>query len=289
MGTWGAGLYEDDQASDLKNTIALLSKVPAQGERLLQILEKNWGSCDPDDDDGRLFWLVVADQFERRGIDCPRVPATALSIIASGVDLESAKDKGADHKFLKQRALALEELRKRLITPRPIKPHKKAGKAPGAVLNIGEVYAFPAMNGIAWSPHRLPYLPPFEPNEWGAMVVLATGRAFDWLPWCALASLTVDPAVKPTLADVLGARLITHFQTNGAGIFVPKKAHAKGLGMELLGHIKLDPALVKPTLSKWGIETAVQMDWTISYGAYSASCKGLPIGCELASLIVEEA
>jgi hypothetical protein len=106
MGTWGAGLYEDDQASDLKNTIALLSKVPAEGARLLQILEKNWGSCDPRDDDGRLFWLVVADQFERRGIDCPRPQATALSIIASGADLDSAADKGADDKFLKERARA---------------------------------------------------------------------------------------------------------------------------------------------------------------------------------------
>jgi hypothetical protein len=145
------------------------------------------------------------------------------------------------------------------------------------------------MNGIGWSPNRLPYLPPFAANEWGAMVVLASGRAFDWLPWCALASLAVDPTVKPTLADVMGARLITHLQTNGAGIFVPKLAHAKGLGLQLLGSIELDPASVKPTLSKWGAERAVQMDWTISYAAYSASCKGLPIGCELASLIVKGA
>ncbi len=282
MGTWGAALYDDDQASDLKNTIALISKVPAEGERLLQILEKNWGNCDPGDDDGRLFWLVVADQFERRGIDCPRLPAMALSIIAGGADLESARDKGADDKFLKERALALDELRQRLIAPRPIKPRKKAGKAPDAVLSTGEVYTFPAMNGVAWCPYRLPYDPPFEPNEWGAMVVLASGRAFDWLPWCALASLTVDPTVKPTLADAAGARLITHLQTNGAGIFVPKKAHATGL--ELLGHIKLDPTLVKPHLSNFGVDAAIQMDWTIAYGAYSASIKGLPIGCELASL-----
>lgn len=32
MGAWGAALYDDDSVSDLKNTLALLSKVPANGE-----------------------------------------------------------------------------------------------------------------------------------------------------------------------------------------------------------------------------------------------------------------
>lgn len=287
MSAWGAGLYDDDQARDLKNTIALICKVPAEGDRLLHMLEESRGDCT--DEDERLFWLVVADQFERRGIECARVAATALSIIASGADLESARDKGADTQFLKERVRTLEDLKQRLTTPRPVKPRKTATKAPDAVLIAGEMYAFPAMNGVAWSPYRLPYEPPFEPNEWGAMVVLATGRAYDWLPWCALASLTVDPGLKPTLANAIGARLITHRQTCGAGVFIPKKAHAKGLGLELLGHIKLDPDLVRPTLSTLSIETAIGLDWTIAYGAYGASLKQLPVGCELASLIRAEA
>lgn len=31
MGTWGAGLYEDDTASDLRNSMALVTKIPADG------------------------------------------------------------------------------------------------------------------------------------------------------------------------------------------------------------------------------------------------------------------
>jgi hypothetical protein len=41
MGTWSASLYDDDAASDLKNTIALVCKVPGDGERLLSTLGVN--------------------------------------------------------------------------------------------------------------------------------------------------------------------------------------------------------------------------------------------------------
>lgn len=61
-GARGAGLYDDDNALDLKNSIALLAKIPADGERLLQILRRQHP------EPGKVFWRVVADQFERRGI-----------------------------------------------------------------------------------------------------------------------------------------------------------------------------------------------------------------------------
>lgn len=285
MGTWSASLYDDDQASDLKNTLAVLCKVPVDGDRLLEFLEEMHGDCDPADEDGALFWLVTADQFERRGIECMKVASMALSVIGSGAFLASAKDAGADEKFLKKRSLVLEELARRLAAPRPFKARKKPGKAPDIILQAGEVYAFPTMKGRAWHPYRLDSEGAFEPDAWGAMVVLATGRAFEWLPWCALVSLTVDPASKPSLDDATRGRLIPHPQTRGAGRFIPKQAHVRGLGLELLGCIPLDAALVEPQLSKSSVEMAIQLDWTISYAAFAPTAKGVAIGCELASLV----
>lgn len=286
MGTWGSALYDNDAASDLKTTVALVAKVPGDGDRLLGILEEAHGSADPADEDGALFWLVVADQFEKRGIVCRRAASMALQVIDSDADLVACKEKGADEKFLRARAKVLQELRERLRQPRPAKAVRKAGKPPPLVLSTGEIYAFPTMSGKAWHPYRLASAGTFVPDGWGALVVLACGRAFEWLPWLALASLTVRTDKRPTLGEALGARLIPHRQTNGAGRFIPKPAHAKGLGLESLGNVALDAALVEPHLSSWSVATAVQFDWTIAYAALSASVvsRGATAGVTLQSL-----
>ncbi|MFZ6657405.1 hypothetical protein [Undibacterium sp. TJN19] len=285
MGTWGAALYDDDSASDLKNTLALLCKVPVDGERLLNYLKQLHGERNPADGDDAFFWLVTADQFEKRGIVCTEASTNALAIIEHGIDLDNARDRGADEKFLGKRARVLDELAARLKSPRPLRDKKTAGKPPDMVLQTGEVYAFPTMQGMGWNPYRNLAEGSFKADGWSAMVVLDTGRMFDWLPWCALASLSVDPVVKPTLHDAVRGQMIFHLQTYGAGRFVPKRKHAQGLGLELLGHVTLDPLLVAPHLSKWSVSTAIACDWSIAYAAYSGTYKGLPTGCELEALL----
>jgi len=75
MGTWGAQLYDDDNACDLRETIALVCKVPMPGDRLLGFLKDVYGDCDPADEDGvrengdaTSFWSqLVLDPIERCG------------------------------------------------------------------------------------------------------------------------------------------------------------------------------------------------------------------------------
>jgi hypothetical protein len=290
MGTWGALLYDDDDASDLRDTLSLLSKVPLPGDRLLEILKEIYSEYDPKDQVGGLFWLVTADQFERRGIECREAASTALSIIESGSDLESARERGADEKFLNKRRVMLEDLAKRLNSPRPFRPRVPPLNAPPLLVATGEIYAFRTMRGLTWHPYWMPKLyGPFKPDGWGAMVVLATGRAFDWLPWVALASLTITGNQKPTLEEALRARLILHSQTMGAGRFIPKPSHARGMNLELLGQVVLDERLVKPHLSKWSVARAIKYDWTIAYGAISPKNKDSPRACELSSLVKKSA
>lgn len=271
MGAWGAGLYEDDMACDLRSTVALVTRVPGDGNRLLTLLRQVHEDVDPEGDIGALFWLVVADQFERKGIACLEVSETALRIIDSGRDLAACEVRGADDKFIKARTRALLDLAARLRTPRPARPSKRPGKPPAFVLDVGQVHAFPTMAGKAWHPYRLDSDGPFVADGWGALVVLAVGRALEWLPWVALSSLTVRPDARPTLKDAIDGRLIHHLQTSGAGRCIPKPAHAKRLGLESLGTIDLDPSLVAPHISKWSAERAIQFDWTIAYGALSST------------------
>jgi hypothetical protein len=286
MGTWGAALYDDDNASDLKETIALVCRVPVSGDTLLAILKDLHGDCDPADEEGALFWLVTADQFERRGIECAEAASTAVSIIAAGHDLAHAKAKGADEAFLKKRSGVLQELARRLKSPRKFRPRVTPRQAPSMVVSTGEIYSFRTMKGCAWHPYWLTSLyGAFEPDGWGALVVLATGRAFEWLPWVAVASLTVKGNRKPTLEEALRAHLIFHSQTMGAGRFSPKPKEVRGLGLELLGRVKLDPRRVKPHLSKWSISTAIEYGWPMSYGAIGPRSKRSPKGPKLRSLI----
>jgi hypothetical protein len=144
------------------------------------------------------------------------------------------------------------------------------------------------MRGYAWTPHRLEHLDgPFKPDGWGALIVLAAGRAFDWLPWVALASLTVAPQRKPTLNEVLRARLILHqyLYSDGPGPYIPKRAHARGMGLELLGRVQLEPRLVTPQLSKCSVTRAIGRGWDITAAAMNSTAEDAIISCELSSLV----
>ncbi len=287
MGSWGAKLYEEDQAADLKNTIGLLGKVPAEGDRLLDILVEMRGDTDPSNEDAIVSWLVVADQFERLGIACARATSTALSLIAKGADIARLAASDANDEFLARRRLELDELAQRLRNPRATRARKTASKAPDFCMDVGDVLAFPTERGFACSPYRLPHKGPFVPDGWGAMVVLDRGRAFDWLPWCAIASLTVDPGRRPTLEDATQAQLITHMQTHGAARCVPKRAHLKTMGAEAIGRVSLDAGRVAPVLSRWSVQMAIECGWSVAATAYSRGVAGPKVGGALQELLLK--
>lgn len=288
MGSWGTGLYQDDFASDLKNTIALVSKVPADGDRLLAILRELHADADLDGDDGPTFWLVVADQFERKGVVSRTVSERALAVIDDDQDLDRLRDLGLDARGLAARRKVLEELASRLRAPRPSRPVPKAGKPPAMVVAPGEIYAFPTMKGKAvnawfdsWEAAG------FVPDGWGALVVVETGRAFDWLPWCAVASLSVDAQKEPTLKDALGARLLTHPQTDGAARCVPKAAHLTRMRATRLGTVALDPAVAAAAVSRWSVKSAIGCGWSIASAAFASTMPSLPMGVPLRELLAE--
>ncbi len=89
MGAWGIGLYSSDFAQDLGGAVKAVARLPFPPEALLRYLATTEpGSADnPKDEDHTVFWLTVADQFARRGIDCPAAQERAMAIIADGADL----------------------------------------------------------------------------------------------------------------------------------------------------------------------------------------------------------
>lgn len=291
MGAWAAGLYQDDFASDLKSTISQVSKVPVDGDRLLDILCAMQSDAGIDEDDECTFWLVVADQFERRGIACLKAFEAALSIIDSGRDMRRFGELGLGQREVIKRNDVLQELANRLRSPRPTRPRRAAGKKPPEfVVEVGEIYVFRTMSGAAANAWFATWEQAgFQPDGWGALVVLQKGRVYDWLPWVSVASLTVPHESCPSLDDALGSRLLMHLQTNGAAKVVPRRSHLKRTKMQLLGRVQLDAEKAAREVSTWSAETALDCGWSLSSAAFSSNIHDLPIGPCLADLLEEAA
>src|SRR5438270_5801418 len=119
MGVWATGLYAGDFALDLRSTIGAVAKLPFDGDRLLDILcESERTAADRSDDpDHSTFWLVVADQFARRGIDNKRAREIALEIIDTNGDLAMLEKLGMPPQDLRKRKKILDELRERIVSP----------------------------------------------------------------------------------------------------------------------------------------------------------------------------
>src|SRR6478736_9042697 len=112
MGTWGAGLYSADVALDLRATIAALLRLPFEQERIVEVLceSEQKAADDPRDEDHTTFWLVLADQFARRGLVSARVREKALDIIDNDRDLAMLAARGMKEPALRKRAATLQKL-----------------------------------------------------------------------------------------------------------------------------------------------------------------------------------
>jgi hypothetical protein len=143
MGTWGTSFYGSDFAADLRNTIRAVSRLPFDDERLAEIVAGTASdvALNPSDEDYCNFWIVVADQFLRRGITSTLVRDTALRIIDSGQDLETQRALGQSAGGLRKRSRMLTELRARLIAPDPsVRPRAVLRKPQPFLMDVNSGY-----------------------------------------------------------------------------------------------------------------------------------------------------
>jgi len=259
MGAWGGGLYQDDEACDLRDTIKVLARLPWPGDKLLPLLLNADYSQDTKEADGSMFWLVAADQFERRGVACQQVFDTAIQIINSGQDITNLRDLEMPERDLKKRENELQKLRARLENPRPERKIPANPRPPALVVEAGEIYAFPAMQGYqdsnniarsfnAWFSHwDEGHSQHFLPDSWGAFVVLAIGREHDWLPWAACCPLFAPLDHKVSMEEAVCAYLNLNPEWN-FHICEPKALHLKRMQAQCIGTLPLDMAKIAALL-----------------------------------------
>jgi len=231
MGVWGAGLYSGDFAQDLRSTIRAISRLPYDGDKLIEIVCQTEPAAanSPDDEDHSIFWLVAADQFVKRGIASDRARETALKIIEEGSDIAKLEKLGMDPAGLRKRRRVLEELRAKIAAPPSPKPRPVLKQPQAYLMEVGDVLVYPACEGKSINPY-------FASKErdrswkgqdgWSAVVIVNRGRAFEF-------DLVSSPdsgssangkthargfARRPDLEIRPGGNMLAQpFQKNGAG------------------------------------------------------------------------
>jgi hypothetical protein len=61
MGRWGPVLYSNDLASDVRGLVKSVRRLPFDEDQFAV-------ADNPDDEDHAIFWLALADEFEKRGV-----------------------------------------------------------------------------------------------------------------------------------------------------------------------------------------------------------------------------
>jgi len=136
------------------------------------------------------------------------------------------------------------------------------------LFEIGDGYAFPTSGGGSINPYfaSLEQTPSWRHDGWAVMVIIARGRAFDFLAWYQF--LTIDCAApeKPTAIPMDDSQLWVLRQP---GTVTP--LHIKRLQLERLGSVSVDSDKLQKTFPymRPGIVQAV-IDLSI--------CDGMKVG-----------
>jgi hypothetical protein len=255
MGVWGPGLYSSDIAADLKSTVHAVARLPYETQKLVDIITEAFPETagNRKDEDYTTFWLVLADQFHRCGLDNRDIFDKAIKIIDSGKDLQMARELGMGAGDLRKRAMNLNALRSKLCQPVPPKTRKTLKTPQPFLMEEGEVMIFPINEeGRCFNPYfteraRKKFPQQFTQVDWGAAVIIARGREFGFLTWYCPLVITkrLNTNEKPSL-DSLKA-------VSGWQLFNPgtcPEIHYRRMELEKIGSVRLNAGQVKKICPK---------------------------------------
>ena len=253
MGAWGAGLYSNDFAMDLRPLISAIVRLPVPDSDIARIAcEANPTVAeDTTDEEYTIFWLTLADQFAKKGVDCPRTRQRALDIIASGSDIAMMRQLGMAERDLRKRQKNLDALRSTIesAAAAPVKPRKTLKEPQSLIMQTGDCFVYPVCKNQAINPYFASAdMYGWTQDGWGAALVVETGRTLDYLVWYRLAALEQSFTNKPSMDDVGRARI-----AGGLSAGTCSPTHFKRMRLEKIGALALRPGAIHervPELAK---------------------------------------
>jgi hypothetical protein len=253
MGVFGAGLYAGDFALDLRSTVRAVCRLPLPADRIVEILAESEPSAagNPGDEDHTTFWLVIANQLAKRGVDSAWARTAALAIIDEGRDLAMRERLGASAADQRARARMLTALREALVAPVAAARRPILKKPQPLIMEVGEVFAYPVGKERPINPYRGGRAEQivrhadgttrvmWRQDGWGAMIVIDRGLAFGYLAWYRPLVLTTVVPVKPSI-EALRQSDEARWSLASAGTC--STHHARRMELERIGRIRIDPS-----------------------------------------------
>ena len=218
MGAWGVGLYQCDEAEDVKLTFADTVKLPVDVDELVaRVTRKSGLGTDPLSEEEVDGWLVIADQLHLFALDHAPTFQTAHRIIDSGADLKAKQELDLSARDLEKRAKVLQDLKAKWAIPHPKPRKRKMIKGPEKYLfDIGDLWVMPAMDGtplpLQWHGSKPDTIEaPYTPDSWAGFAVFDRWRHEDFYARYLIAIQHITGADKPTpeAARELPIRAIT--------------------------------------------------------------------------------
>jgi hypothetical protein len=234
-------LYSGDFAMDLRTAAGAVARLPFDGDKLADLLcaVEPSAANDPADTDHTTFWLVLADQFAKKGIACERVREKALEIIDGGGNLAMLANLGMDPPGLKKRGRMLADLRVSLTAAVDVtKPRRVLQKPQAWLLDVGDIVVYPTTRGNPINPYfssKEKMVPVWGQDGWGAAVIVERGRAFDFLTWYRPLTIPMALTEKPSVADLRAPRL---WMLKRPGTC--SAVHLKKMELEKVGTVQID-------------------------------------------------
>src|SRR5438552_3597830 len=154
MGAWGAALFADDDAADLRGDYRAYLADAQSDARATDLAARDYDADLDRPGETTAFWLALASIQWRMGRLDPRVKAVCLTIIDNAIDLE----KWADSPDRGKRAAVLAKLRATISSPLPPAkpmPRPLPVQLPGWA--FGEVVGYRMANGKYALLHALNY------------------------------------------------------------------------------------------------------------------------------------
>jgi len=242
MGAWGGGLYDSDFALDLRKTIKGVLRAPLSEDEILAALWASHGEGAVEAD-ALDYWLVLANEFERRGIRRQDVFERAIAIIVAGEDVALLEELEAEPKTIAERRKETTGLVERLRAPRPAKARRPLQEPQPLLLEPGEALTWPTDRGNSINPYvpedSLWKLGGFTPDGWGFGIVTEAGHHYHVLAYYAIQVLKWRRAERPS------TEVAVHCPRSAYRYGTISELHLKRARVERLGRVP-DEALGPP-------------------------------------------
>ncbi|MGN6543760.1 MAG: hypothetical protein ACTHK7_01840, partial [Aureliella sp.] len=187
------------------------------------------------------FWLVLADQFHKAGIEAPQLVARAKEIIDSDFDLSRPERLEMSQADRTKRQKMLHKLKEKLSEPTSARVRKTLKSPQPLLMRLGDIVIFPVNEREqAINPHFKPSGK--QPSGWRAACIVQATQVFGYLAcYTPLVNTTTHNVDEIPNVDSLVRSGLWELRRPGTC----SKTHFGRMQFQVIGNFSLAPDRIK--------------------------------------------